>query len=269
MGMRYSSGFTIIETVLFLSVTGLLVLGVLIGTGAAINNQRYRDATESFKSILQEQYSAVESVRNGRENTWGCDGAAQTVEDGRTIRGQSDCIIVGRYIKINADTIDAYPVLARQTSDTERANDILSLRQNYNYAVSEVEGNSKKMEWGTEIAWPAQGTGYQAVRTPRTFSMLILRSPESGAVYTFTNTTIPENGAMPSPVALAEMIQAGEVDVPGKSQGQGKRTLCVITNGIIPTGETAVFISAYASGASAIETRSNDLMKSFGETTQC
>lgn len=264
MGTRYSSGFTIIETVLFLSVTALLVLGVMIGMGNSINNQRYRDSTETFKNLLQEQYGALESVRNGRENTWGCNSAAQPVEGGGQKRGQSDCVIVGRYMQIDRNDIKTYSVLARQSSELERGNDVQTLELNYTYAVSEIEVDQRTMEWGTQIGWPAAGAGAQQNLTPRSMAILFLRSPESGAVYTFTGDTIPASEDLINGAGLKAMIKSGEV-IPGQS----KRTVCIKNGGINPTGDTAVFISAYAAGPSAIETRSNDTLIQLGETTQC
>ena len=53
------TGFTIIEIMIFLAITGLLVVGVLVGTGSTIARQRYNDAVESFAEFLRRQYSFV------------------------------------------------------------------------------------------------------------------------------------------------------------------------------------------------------------------
>ena len=257
MGTRYSSGFTIIETVLFLSVTGLLVLGVLIGTGSAINNQRYRDATETFKSLMQEQYTAIESVRNGRDNIWGCESSgAQPIAGGTEIRGQSDCVIVGRYMQIRSDDITIYSVLARKTNPTMPTNDILAMANNYVYGVSTAEVISTNMEWGTEIAWPESGSGGRQDTMPRDIGVLFMRSPESGAIYTFTNDVIPAKGEVIAPANINTMITAS---------AQGERTLCIKVNGAIgyKVGDAALYISANSSGPSAIETRSNDTARTL------
>lgn len=55
-------GFTIIEVMLFLALTGLLLSGVLVGLGSNISRQRYNDAVEDVADILQNQYSFVSDI---------------------------------------------------------------------------------------------------------------------------------------------------------------------------------------------------------------
>src|SRR5680860_466471 len=87
------NGFTIIETMLFLGISGMLIVGILIGTGTSINVQRYHDSVTSFKSFLQQQYSDVSNIRN-ESITNPCYGD----ETQNNPRGQSDCVVLGRYI---------------------------------------------------------------------------------------------------------------------------------------------------------------------------
>jgi len=87
----YRDGFTIIETMLFLGITGLLIVGILAGTGNSISIQRYRDSVTSLQSMLQMQYSNVENVSNNSVAAKSC--GAKT-----SPRGQSDCVILGRFI---------------------------------------------------------------------------------------------------------------------------------------------------------------------------
>ena len=58
MSARTETGFTLVEAMLFLAITGLLTVGILVGSGVAISQQRYRDSVNSLKSFIQDQYSA-------------------------------------------------------------------------------------------------------------------------------------------------------------------------------------------------------------------
>jgi len=69
MVTKTQGGFTVIEVMLFLAVTGLLAVGILVGSGVAIGQQRYRDSVNTLKSYIQQQYSEVTSVINNRAIT--------------------------------------------------------------------------------------------------------------------------------------------------------------------------------------------------------
>ena len=55
-GARRASGFTIIEVMLSLAVSGLVLVGALIGVSSTIARQRYRDVIETTASLLRQQY---------------------------------------------------------------------------------------------------------------------------------------------------------------------------------------------------------------------
>lgn len=265
MGARISPGFTIIETMLFLAVTGLLVLGVLIGTGTALNNQRYRDAVESFKNLLQEQYADLSSVQNGRGNDWSCNSTALPAQGGDTIRGQSDCLMVGKYMRIQGNDITIYPVLAYKTGSATPGSltDVVALDTQYAYNVSTAEIDDTAMEWGTQIAWPKSGTGAHSPNYPRSLGILFIRSPESGSVYTFSSDSVPAKNAI-NQATFTNLINEG-TGIPG----QGARRICVLSSGLFPTGDTGIYITPYAASSSAIEVQSNDFIQSEGGTARC
>jgi type II secretory pathway pseudopilin PulG len=267
MGARNSQGFTIIETMLFLAVTGLLVMGVLIGTGTALNRQRYRDSVESFKNVLQSQYADLGSVRNSRPDTLACDATALPVP-GSEIRGQSGCLIVGKYLRIDGGDISIYTVLARGQGITG-VSDITNLDTKYTYNVSQ-DVEERTLEWGTKIVYPKSGIDASA-STSRQIGILIIRSPDSGSLYTFTNRAVPAKTAINS-ATFTSLISASISGYPG----QGARTLCVQSSGLFPTTDMAVAINQYAATASAIEVQSAEYMQSTeytnahaGTATKC
>ncbi len=65
------AGFTLIEVMLFLAISGLLLVGVLGGTYSAIGIQRYNDSLRSFAEFLRQTYGEVispESLGAGNSN---------------------------------------------------------------------------------------------------------------------------------------------------------------------------------------------------------
>lgn len=268
MGIRSEDGFTIIETTLFLAVSSLLILLIIGGTGVSLNMQRYRDAVETFKSLTQQQYADLANVQNGRDRNWTCDTNSAVTENGSDdqLRGQSDCFLVGKYMRIEESSISIYPVLASQTSSTLGGNDIDSMKTNYSMNVSLAEVEERTMEWGTQIAWATAGSlDEKAPRAPRTIGILFIRSPDSGKIYTFTSDSIPAKDSI-TQATFTNLLTSGDT-VPG----QAARMLCIESGGLFVDGDMGLYLSSYAAGASAIETRTNDYNKTLQPTgaTEC
>jgi prepilin-type N-terminal cleavage/methylation domain-containing protein len=261
MGAHRQKGFTIIETMLVLAITGMLVAGVFVGIGTSINVQRYRDSVQTLKNLLQTQYSEVTNVRNDRNNAWSCGALADTSDTGTVNRGQSDCVLLGRLVTINRSDITTYSVVGRKLNSAATSGDIASLRQNYVLNVSLVEVVEGSLEWGAEIAWPVSGYGARSSTSPREIAILYIRSPDSGQVYTFTSDQAPDP---PTPQSLQTMLLAGST-IPGR----GQRTICISSNGLLINDDYSIFIASYASVPSAIETLTNDILQQRGETTRC
>ena len=95
--MKRQDGFTIIEVTLFLAVSGFFAISLLVGASTAVQRQQYRDSVQSFANYLRSQYSQVINVENDR-NFGKC-----PIGGGDTNRGQSECVILGRYIETAAD----------------------------------------------------------------------------------------------------------------------------------------------------------------------
>lgn len=258
MGTHFKSGFTIIETMLVLAITGALVIGIFVGVGSQLNIQRYRDATESLKNLFQEQYSDLANVRNDRADDWTCYGAAQTDQSTSVVRGQSDCVLVGRLVTIVGSTIKQYTVVANpDTTPALNLTDIDSLQQNYVLNVSNVVTDEGELEWGAFIGQPAAGE----TSTSRSLAVLFIRSPDSGQIYTFSDNTVL---ATPSPASLLAMIRPGNV-VPG----QGEQIICVNANNPLFNDNLAIYMSPNAVGPSAFEVRSNEQWQALGSGIRC
>lgn len=273
MGNRVSaasSGFTIIETVLFLAVSGALMAGIIFATSTSIGAQRYRDATESFKALLQEQYADLVNVQNPRANNLACNDQA-TVTAGNVLAGQSDCVMLGKYMIINDTDISTYRVVASKIAGVaDDGSDVTVLRDAYRLNLDTSSLDQQKLEWGARIAWARTGDpdDVKTPITPRAIALLFVRSPASGQTYTFSTNTIPNAaqlaGATSAQAFLRAMIQSG-VTVPGQ---QG-RTICLDPAGMTSIPSNALYIAPYASGASSIEVRSNDVAAGLGAAERC
>lgn len=271
MGVK-TAGFTIIETLMFLAISGLMMVTMIVGVSATLANQRYNDSVRSLQSLIQEQYSKISSIENNRpaDRPCGLDSTALPQQNPVTPQtvGQSKCEMVGRYMIIDRGSVAIYPVLAyRDISRRPSTGSDISYMQNASYmrlGVDKSLADTSQLEWGTEIAWPRSGNDSRSPVTPRTIGVLFIRSPDSGQVYTFTSNNANLNPDTINEATIRSLIRPGDT-IPG----QAGRALCVDPMGITTFGSTSVYINSFASGSNAIETRTNDAFKSLGMNTEC
>jgi Tfp pilus assembly protein FimT len=230
-------GFTIIEVMLFLGVTGLLAIGILVGSGVAIGQQRYRDSVNSLKSFIQQQYNETTNVVNDRDAAWACNASTAITEGSNGIgepRGTSDCVLMGRLVTINelGTSVTASNVVGhRNTGSTTDNSDIAELVNNYQLGISPIDQQQVEVSWGAQVVKPE-------TTVPMPVSILIIRSPLSGSVMTFTADGVKTN--------LKEMIVAANL-----SQA---KDLCVNADaGSFVGRRMEVQISPYASNQGAIQ----------------
>lgn len=235
MGTKTQHGFTFIEVMLFLAVTGLLAMGVLAGSGTAINQQRYRDSVNTLKSYIQQQYSEVTSVINSRNENWECNSNGLVTDTGGTggePRGRSNCVMLGRLVTVNdtgkvltSSSVSAYRVAGVPTGTS----DLLELA-NYRLAVSPIAQDTKEVSWGAQVV-------KQKTNTPMPLYILVVRSPLSGSIMTFTTET--------APASLNTMVEVGNMNQ--------VRNLCVNGNdGPFGARRLEVRIEPFASSQSAV-----------------
>lgn len=259
MGTKRSAGFTIIETTLFLAISGVLVVALLAGTGASLGAQRYRDAAETFKSLLQQQYSDLTSIKNSRDSSLSCGSNASPSTGGTAEnRGQSDCVLIGKYVRIQDSDISLYTVLGYQIDEIIGLNDVNDLKQNYALNISKPTTQTSIMEWGTRIAWPvtqlAGGPSTLGATAPREFGMLVVRSPQSGQIYTFTSNDVPDESGVGNATFTALLVEGKHIP------GQGEQLVCIDSKNFLGPTDRGVYIKSYASGSTAIEIVTNQYM---------
>lgn len=225
-------GFTIIELLLVVSIGGALTVALLIGSGTAINQQRYRDSVNTLKSYIQDQYDQVANTVNDRPATQGC-GTNATINTTAQAVGSSDCVLVGRFVTIGANGKDlsSAGVLAYRdplTRSLPGATDISDL-QTYKLGVASSTPDTDTVAWNATVV--KKGT-----TNPLSLSLLVVRAPLSGSIMTFAapGVTAPTNlmslvttannkttqnlCVNPSSIAFAKQLA---VQIPGGASNQG------------------------------------------------
>lgn len=243
MGVRHQrteQGFTIIEVVLFVAITGLLAAALLGGWTAMINTQRYKDSSRTLQSFLQQQYNLVYNVENGRTTSLACtlQGSKLVIDEtaGSNVpRGQSPCVVMGRYLQIQhgnnikVSSIVGY-VPATDTSNTDIASINLYHPQTFDNALGLTDNE-------LEIPWQAAVVGTND-STPKEYDIAIIRAPLTGTVHTFTK----DSGGQT--LALTDVINAQDE--------KSDVNLCLDPGVPFASGRLGVTIVAYASAQSSV-----------------
>ncbi len=231
MRTQKQSGFTIIEVMLFLAITGALTVGILVGSGAAIGRQRYRDSVTSFKGHIQEQYGQIANVVNGEANNFVCTQSGNTVlfeDENQQPRGTSDCLIMGRFLLIEATTITAHNLIGQPIPGAIGGDDTSTLA---GYALAIQSPEIYDVSWGARIVGPQSTNDSLA-------SVLIVRSPLSGSLLTYV-----QDGDYRS--NIRDMLS---------DSNMAQKDFCVDSGGRSAIGNRmAVRINARAANQSAIE----------------
>jgi type II secretory pathway pseudopilin PulG len=240
MTSKRRAGFTIIEVVLFLAVSGLLITGILAGSGMAISQQRYKDAVATLRSDIQQLYEGSIAVQNDERS-----GSVSGCGSGGA--GRSDCVIVGNLMTVSEGTVTQYRVIGDDVAGSG-ASEVAKLNS-LNPRVLDA-GVVSDMEWGTTIgAGSTSGNG--------SMSILVLRSPDSGLIYTFF-----QNGVVDTTRTVAAQNEVRRMVAVGS---MGRVNLCVNPTGWTVAEPMAIIVGANAASASAIEVMTRQLYESkFG-----
>lgn len=200
MGMRHQQGFTIIEVLLFLGITGLLAVTLLGGWTTMINTQRYQDSLKTTQAFIQQQYNLVYNVQNGRADTLRCTAGAGPTDEPTIVDDESNgispgqstnCIVMGRYIHIsNGSNMKVYAIVGKDgDTETIQSDDDAILDRNPVRVQNEMNltESEQTIPWQARVVAPGTTDSMDGV-------IMIIRSPESGAVHTYawlSNETLP------------------------------------------------------------------------------
>lgn len=230
---------------------------LMFGTGTALAVQRYKDSVSTLQVYLQDQYGEVRSVRNDRNGSQSCDSAG--VGDSPEIRGQSECVILGRYVSIDGGRMTSSSVVGYGDIIPD-SSDIVSFGSDFTLSIFDETTESRQLEWGAQIAWPSSGEGAQPTTTPRSIALLIVQSPVSGVVYTFSAQTFSDI-TRPTSDELQSMISL--TPTPPNIYGRTQQVICVDAGGYMPGSPMAIVVKERAAGASAVEVRTNEILSSI------
>lgn len=233
-------GFTIIELILFLGITGALFAGLMVGVNTSINTQRYKQSAASFKSALEEQYAEVTYPRNARDSSWACSAEAGIVSDpsNGTTRGTSQCVLLGRFIEVEKDgtTIKTGDVVGIDPGvGTETVSSDIDILKAYTPRVSPINVSETEVGWQSHLEYPENGVSKA--------SYLILRSPLSGIIRTF-------GSADPLPDQLTNMLTTSHATAVIKN--------CVVPAGYISIPVQSVTVNAAVGSANGVVLEGND-----------
>lgn len=234
-------GFTIVEVILFLAVTGLLMIGVLVGSSATLGQQRYRDSVNSLKGLIQEQYSSATNVINDSIENPVCTRTGAEIrfaDETKQARGTSECLQIGRFLLVESTETTTYSVIGESTVEEMGESDTETLQ---NYALTLTSPEVRPIAWGAKVVVPKKKDDLRA-------GVLILHSPLSGSIITYAQSSLTESEV--------EHIKAGTYDLAAIVSDSNVKevNLCVDSQGLSGMGRRmAVRIGAGASGQSSVE----------------
>ncbi len=240
MDARNQRGFTIVEVMLFLALSGMLAVLLLAGWGTMINTQRYKDSTRTLQTFLQQQYNLVYNTENGRTADLSCD-ATNGVRDNAAgePRGQTSCILMGRYVRISGSSVDVFAIVGTELTDELQPNDEQAILATNPRRVTQDLGLS---DVRLTIPWQATVVGSSGSSDPADYAVAIVRSPLNGAVHTYALDKLTDSDVMP-PLDSAFIDTANE---------RNDVQLCLDPGAPFAGGRRAVVIGANASSQSFI-----------------
>lgn len=181
--MGRDQGFTILEVVLFFAISAALLGVAMLYTSNSLKSTRYGDATKSFESFIEQQYTEVQAGTVNREAGGGSGSCVSANAPGTS----DSCMILGRVLTFNTvapanKTVNVFTVVANTTPTSEPSGEIDAFAK-YNTRIQESTAPTNySLEWGTTLYSTQYVDG-----TPQNFNRLaILRSPVSETIYIFT-----------------------------------------------------------------------------------
>lgn len=194
------NGFTLVEVALFMAISGAIVAGIIVGTASVIDTQRYNDSVQNFAEFMRSVYSQVANP-SGSAN------------------GRSDKSIYGKLVTFGESLdlkyennakdqrIFVYNVIGDINNHSING-DVLHSLAATRLSPFMTQPNSTNIGYvGTPtqyiLNWDAKLQ--DTLKNQFKGSILIVRSPTSGTIYTFTSSSVIEVNQIYSNIAVANM----------------------------------------------------------------
>ncbi len=262
MNFKPKKGFTIIEVLLALAISAALTAAIMATVQVSINRHRYLDSVTSFRDFLRGQYDQLNNVAVTNVDDKNLAEMENCGDSGtghqRYGTGRSNCLMVGRLIKIEPDGPEQSKVRTKRIFYDEQINTVNSSNDFENFFnqgdnqsnvekfdIETIKMSDKEeeyfLEWSTKLLTPDNPP--QPVNDI-TATILIVRSPDDGTVRTFT--------------AIGDYFDNTSYLVPLINQGSQAIDFCVrpANNPYGPV--RAVRLNANATNSSAIEIMPTD-----------
>lgn len=235
-------GFTIIEAVLFMVVSSLLAVGIFAGATANINQQRYIDATRSFKALVQEQFVDTTRVRHAVDPDTDVICPIPIPNAAAKIGQNDSCIIIGKILSVTGgSTITIRNIIGLIVGDEDYTgtSDIAAIKSaayDYNPGTYEFYTDPDS----TVQDSPRWSTSLKLAPGTTNFNIAIIRSPSTGTPYISVfggsvSTTFNRDTFVTNIVTTAD------------------REICVDPQGLFSLDKKSILIRKNASGPNGIE----------------
>ena len=175
---KVRQGYTLVEILLFLAVSGLLFIGLIAGMGNSVYQQRFNDTVQNFAEFMRSVYSQVANVQSVGS------GRSEHVIYGRLVSFGQTIGLDGESIPDDEQRIFVYDVIG--DGEIRQSGPASKLLEGAHASVVRVEAATG----GTKIAMPAGIAESYAPRwgasienvdgTLFTGSILVVRHPRSG-----------------------------------------------------------------------------------------
>lgn len=172
-------GFTIIEVMLVLAITGLMLVGVIAGTYSSIATQRYNDSVRSFSEFLRQVFAEVISPQSLGEGN----------SDHEAVYGK---VAVFGLTDSGDNTVYTATLVGKVNPPRGETNFIDELRQvdATLFCGSDVDGKASTLDEYIPM-WEAEIKNTSNARLKGT--LIIARSPASGVVHTVFSSKVAPN----------------------------------------------------------------------------